>query len=48
MTTSTDVFVLGGHQTDFARNYAKEGLEISDLVADAVAGTLAAARVDAE
>ena len=46
--TVTDIFVLGGHQTDFARNYAKEGLEISDLVADAVAGTLAAARVDAE
>lgn len=46
--TTTDIFVLGGHQTDFARNYAKEGLEISDLVADGVTGTLAAARVDAE
>ena len=42
---TTDVFVLGGHQTDFARNYAKEGLEISHLVADAVAGALAAARM---
>ncbi len=44
---STDVFILGGHQTDYARNYAKEGLEVSDLVADTVAGTLAAAQVDA-
>jgi len=43
---STDVFVLGGHQTDYARNYAKEGLEVSDLVADTVVGTLAAAQVD--
>ncbi|MCU1594085.1 MAG: hypothetical protein JWO12_1477 [Frankiales bacterium] len=41
------VFVLGGAQTDFARNYAKEGLEVSDLVREAVEGTLSAARVDA-
>jgi len=40
-----DVFILGGFQTDFARNYAKQGLEVSDLVADVVAGTLAAAQV---
>lgn len=44
----TDVFVLGGHQTDFARSWAKEGLEVSDLVAEAVAGTLEAASVDAD
>ena len=31
------LFVLGGGQTDFARNYAREGLDVSDLVADAVA-----------
>ncbi len=41
-----DVFVLGGFQTDFARNYAKQGLEISDIVADVVSGTLADAQVD--
>jgi len=41
------VFVLGGHQTDFARNYAREGLEVSDLFADAVHGTLEDAAVDA-
>jgi acetyl-CoA C-acetyltransferase len=42
-----DVFILGGFQTDFARNYAKSGLEVSDLVGDVVTGTLAAARVEA-
>ncbi len=41
------LFVLGGGQTDFARNYAREGLDVSDLVADAVAVTLADAAVDA-
>jgi len=44
---TADVFILGGHQTDFARNYAKEGLEVSDLVADVVTGTLDDARLDA-
>ncbi len=43
---NSPVFVLGGAQTDFARNYAKEGLEVSDLVGDVTAGTLRAARVD--
>lgn len=42
----TNVWVLGGAQTDFARNYAREGLEVSDLVADGVHGTLAAAGVE--
>jgi acetyl-CoA C-acetyltransferase len=46
--TATPIFILGGHQTDFARNYAKEGLEISDLVRDVVGGTLRDARIDAE
>jgi acetyl-CoA C-acetyltransferase len=43
---TTDIFILGGFQTDFARNYAKQGLEISDLVADVVSGTLADAHVE--
>ena len=43
-----DVFVLGGYQSDFAQNLAKQGREISDLVAEVVAGTLADARMDAE
>jgi acetyl-CoA C-acetyltransferase len=40
------IFVLGGAQTDFARNYAREGLEVSDLVREATLATLAATRVD--
>ena len=42
------LFVLGGAQTDFARNYAREGLDVSDLVAEVVASTLQDAQVDAE
>ena len=41
-----DIFILGGFQTDFARNYAKQGLEVSDLVADALAGTWADTAID--
>lgn len=42
-----DVFVLGGYQSDFADNLAKSGREISDLVAEVTAGTIADARIDA-
>ena len=42
---AADVFVLGGMQTDFARNLAREGRDVADLVAEVVAGTLAAAEV---
>ncbi|MGZ6791895.1 MAG: acetyl-CoA acetyltransferase [Mycobacteriales bacterium] len=41
------LFVLGGAQTDFARNVAREGLEVTDLVGEAVRDTLADARVEA-
>lgn len=41
------VFVLGGYQTDFARNYAREGHEIADLFGEVVDGTLVAADVEA-
>ncbi|MGI8331198.1 acetyl-CoA acetyltransferase [Actinomadura scrupuli] len=34
------VSILGGHQTDFARNWARQGLEFSDLTAEVVRGTL--------
>src|SRR5580698_5607452 len=36
-------WIAGSYQSDFARNYAREGLEISDMVGEAVAGTLEAA-----
>ncbi len=31
---SRDVYILGGAQTDFARNWAREGLEIYDMFAE--------------
>jgi acetyl-CoA C-acetyltransferase len=40
------VWVLGGYQTDFARNWPRSGLEVSDLVAEVVQETLVDARVD--
>lgn len=44
--STVPVAVLGGYQTDFARNYAREGKEISDLFAEVVAGTLDATGVE--
>ncbi len=46
--SSRNVWIAGSYQSDFARNYAREGLEISDMVAEAVAGTLAGAGVAAQ
>ena len=42
------VWIAGSYQSDFARNYAREGLEISDMVAEAVAWMLDRACVAAE
>ena len=41
------MFVLGGYQSDFARNLAREGRELVELVGEAVDGALAAAGVEA-
>lgn len=43
-----DVFVLGGHQTDFARNWSKEGKTLTDLVTETVAPTLEDAGLTAD
>jgi acetyl-CoA C-acetyltransferase len=43
----TAVFVLGGYQTDFARAYAREGLDISHMMRESIEGALADAGVDA-
>jgi acetyl-CoA C-acetyltransferase len=45
--TTTDVWVLGGYQTDFARNFSREGLDFADLTGEVVRGTLESAKVDA-
>ncbi|MFC4464620.1 hypothetical protein ACFPH6_08635 [Streptomyces xiangluensis] len=31
MTTQPPVWIIGGYQSDFARNFTKESLDISDL-----------------
>ncbi|WP_406280732.1 acetyl-CoA acetyltransferase [Embleya sp. NBC_00896] len=41
------MYILGGAQTDFARNWAKEGLGLIDLMREASLGALADAKVDA-
>src|SRR3984885_10260166 len=43
----TDVWILGGYQSDFARNLTKEGLDFADLTREIVDATLGAAKVDA-
>lgn len=43
-TSPAGVWVLGGFQTDFARNLTREGRDVSDLVGEVVDGTLEAAR----
>ncbi|MEL6365719.1 MAG: acetyl-CoA acetyltransferase [Pseudomonadota bacterium] len=44
---SKPVYILGGYQTDFSRNWARDGLEISDLFRETLLGGLEAARLDA-
>ena len=41
------VYILGGFQTDFARNWTKEGKHISAMIREAVQGGLAATQIDA-
>src|ERR1700721_626653 len=43
----TDVWILGGYQSDFARNLTKEGLDFADLTREIVDAALASAKVDA-
>ena len=45
---SRDVYILGGAQTDFARNWAREGLEIYDMFAEALAAAIADADIAPE
>jgi acetyl-CoA C-acetyltransferase len=41
------VWILGGYQSDFARNLAREGTDVAGLFAEVVPATLHAARTDA-
>jgi acetyl-CoA C-acetyltransferase len=42
------VFILGGYQTDFARNWTKESKHISAMFSEAVTGALEATNIDPE
>src|ERR1700739_16535 len=46
MSTS-DVWLLGGYQTDFARNFSREGLDFADLTDPVGRRTLESAKVGA-
>ncbi|WP_035853717.1 acetyl-CoA acetyltransferase [Cryptosporangium arvum] len=46
--STTDIWVLGGYQSDFARNLTREGGDLSDLTREVVDGTLEAADVPGE
>jgi acetyl-CoA C-acetyltransferase len=41
-----DVWILGGYQSDFARNFTKEGRDYADLTGEVVESALAAAKVN--
>jgi acetyl-CoA C-acetyltransferase len=43
----TDVWILGGYQSDFARNLTKEGLDFAGLTSEVVDAALVAAKVNA-
>ena len=43
---SDDVFILGGYQTDFARNYSRENKDIAALMEDAVEGALSGCGIE--
>lgn len=40
------VYILGGYQTDFARAWSRQGLDISDMMRDATLGALADCQLD--
>ncbi|MEZ5961542.1 MAG: acetyl-CoA acetyltransferase [Hyphomonadaceae bacterium] len=41
------IYLLGGHQTDFARVWSREGLDFTDMMREAIDGALAATNLDA-
>jgi acetyl-CoA C-acetyltransferase len=43
----SNVWILGGFQSDFARNMTREGRDFADLTAGVVTATLEAAKIDA-
>ncbi len=48
MTNTPDVYVLGGYQTDFGRNWTKENKHFSALMNESVQGALEVTGVNPE
>jgi len=46
MKPSADIYILGGSQTDFARNWAREGLGLFDMFAQTLREAVADAAID--
>ncbi|MGB6551979.1 MAG: hypothetical protein WBE78_00710, partial [Candidatus Binataceae bacterium] len=46
MSNPAPVYILGGAQTDFARNWSKEGKHFVAMMREAVLGGLAATKID--
>ena len=40
------IYLLGGHQSDFARAWSREGLDLSDILRDGILGALDACKLD--
>ena len=45
--STTPVYILGGYQTDFARAWSREGLDISDMIRESAHGALENCALDA-
>jgi hypothetical protein len=43
--STTPIFILGGHQTDFAKAGSRSGQDLSDMIREATLGALADARI---
>ena len=48
MSETEPIFILGGYQTDFARNWTKEGKHISAMFNEVVTGALQATQIPPE
>ena len=46
MANPAPIYILGGAQTDFARNWSKEGKHFVAMMREAVLGGLAATKID--
>lgn len=46
MKPTADIYILGGSQTDFARNWAREGLGIYDMFSDSLREAVTNAEID--